>query len=388
MFWASSKVFLFLLAIPAARAELGIVSGIGTGKDVPEATSALLKSVVAKNFRDPNSLPLLRSVLQFEILPNSSSFVQSYKILDSGKSKMVNLSASVDLEVVRALLSVTPGQLGEEKGAKALVVVRGAPIPEENLDKNKATPPNPYLGLEAGARERLLRRGFTPVGLSDEEIHEAGEDSVSSPEFLRGLGAKAGARLALGISSKYELFENENSHNKELKLIISANLVDVKSGMMLAKEVATATSPKSRKEQYVIDLQRVLGEEGRDLFHEIFVDAGKRLVKSTDVQDYSVLRVIAPQNAPLLAKFRAALEAVKEVRSVVEFGASRGAFDFSLRPVFTEAALTKLIKGISSEEFEITVQEKTETQGPTLSVKISPKEPAVAPAQEVPNASP
>jgi hypothetical protein len=383
--WAFSKAVLLLLASFPAYAEMGVVNGIGAGRDVPEATAALLRTVVTKNFREPAALPLVRSVLQFEVIPNASSFVQSYRILDSGKSKTVNLSANVDLEVVRALISLTPESLSEAKGVKALVVVKGAPLAEEAADKTKAL--NPYLVLEAAGKERFARRGFTPGTLTENEIREAGEDAVSSPEFLRGLGAKSGARLALGISSKYELFENENSHNKEPRLVISATLVDVKAAAVLARETVTAPSPKSRKEQYALDLQRVLLEEGKDLFHEIFVDSGKKVLKTTDVQDFSILRLVNPPSAALVAKFRVALEQVKEIRSLVEYGISRGALDYSLKPVMSEAGLTKILKGLSSEEFVLTIEPNAPVEGqvkaPLVAVKLAAKEAA---PQEVPGA--
>src|SRR5262245_56209829 len=66
-----------LLALPlAALGETGVVAASGAGRDTAEAMSSLLRTTVGKYFRDQPA-PLARSILQAEILPNASSFVQS-----------------------------------------------------------------------------------------------------------------------------------------------------------------------------------------------------------------------------------------------------------------------------------------------------------------------
>lgn len=384
--------FLVLFAPKSASGETGIVSAVGSGREASEAIVSLLRSVVAKYFKD-ESPALSKAVLQNEIVPNASSFVQSYKILEGGRGSSVSLSASVDLDVVRALMRFTPAQLGEANGAKALVVVKGARLPESAAytpTKAGAKILDPYSVLESAAKERFLRRGFEVVVLTPEEFDALGPgDDVASPELLRGLGARSGARIAMGISSRYEAFDNENSHNKEQRIVVSATVVDIKAASAIGKSSVTVSEPKSRKEIYSADLQRSLGEEGKDLFHEALVQAGRKILKVPGQEEFSVIRIQYPSNALLVGKFRALLETNKSVRSVVEYSIGRGTFDLALRPAMKEAALAKLVKSLVSEDLVVSLLESTDQSAggikPNVVVKLAPKEiPAAAePGREV-----
>lgn len=372
--------FVALFAPKTASGETGIVSAVGSGREASEAIVSLLRAVVAKYFKNEPA-GLSKSILQNEIVPNASSFVQSYKILEGGRGSSVSLSANVDLDVIRALLKLTPATLGEGEGAKSFVAVKGARLPDvaAYVPKAGSKPQDPYSSFESAAKERLVRRGFEVVGLSTEEQQALSPgDDVASPELLRGLGARSGARIALGISSRYESFENENSQNKEQRLVVNATLIDVKAGVVMAKSSVTVSEPKSRKEQYVADLQRSLSEESKDLFHEALVLAGKKFLKLPGREDFSLIRIQYPSNAALVSKFRTLLEAGKGVRSVVEYSITRGAFDFAVRPAMKEAALLKIVKSLVSEEISITPLDSMgqEGAGPqvALVVKISPKE--------------
>jgi hypothetical protein len=386
----SLGVYLLALVIamaPPAAADTGIVSAVGSGREVSEATLALLQSVVGKYFREEPA-NLSKGILQNEILPNSSSFVQSYKILEGGRGSSVSLSASVDLDVIRALMRFTPVQLNQAEGAKALVVVKGARLPEaaaSTPEKARVKIPDPYSILAAGARERFARRGFEVVVLSEEEFEALGAgDDVASPELLRGLGARSGARVAMGISSRYESFENENSHNKEQRILVSATIVDIKAASVLGKASVTVSEPKSRKEVYATDLQRSLGEEGKDLFHEAFVQAGRKILKVPGQEDLTLVRIQYPSNAILVSRFRALLEANKSVRSVVEHSVSRGFFDLAVRPAMKPAAAVKMVKSLVSQEILVMVVDSpTDPGAAAVVVKLAPKEVAAEPNREV-----
>jgi len=364
MYWDFSKknIWLFLICLCIATpsvsvAETGIVSGIGYGRDVNEAIAALLRSVILKNFRSPESANLLKNVIQQEIIPNSSAFVQSYRLLDGVKGKSISVSANVDLEVVRSLISVTPQRLQEEGIPKVLILVQGASLPEPQKEKDFL---NPFQAIEVAGWERFERRGFAPVKLSEEEVRAAGDEQVSTPEFLRGLGAKAGARLAVGISGKFEQFENENSQNKETKLVLNATIYDVKMGRILGKKTLRVSTPKSRRDQFAIDLQKILQEESKGLYHEVIVDAGSKLGKSADARDFVVMRVGAASSYQLINKFRIALESHKDIRGVVEYSIGRGFVDLSVRPMLPAPTLVKILKSLNSEDFAVSGQVASE----------------------------
>ncbi len=198
MYSASNKkrLLAYLLAafylLPAAAfAETtGVVSSVGTGRDAGEAIANLLKVTLAKHFKEQPPA-LVRAVLQSEILPNASSFVQSYKILEGGRAGAVSLSASVDLDVISGLMSLSPKSLGEPEGAKALVVVRGAKLPDAAVSgmKQGAVPADPFGVLAASSRERLSRRGFDEATLTVADLQALGAgDDMAGPEVLRGMG--------------------------------------------------------------------------------------------------------------------------------------------------------------------------------------------------------
>lgn len=376
---AAAFVVIPFLIPNISFAQSGVINAVGSGRDSNEAIAALLRSVVGKYLKD-ESPNVTKAILQSEVVPNGSAFVQSYKILEGGRSGSTSIGANVDLDVLRSLIRFTPAQL-EESSAKAIVVVRGARIPDSLVAGMKPLPPaksNPYAVLESAAKDRFARRQFEVVSLTPEEMSELPEgEDIASPEMLRGLGAKMGARVALGISSKYESFENENSHNLDQRIVVTANLVDVKRGVVLGKSTVNVNDPKSRKEQYVSDLQRVLGEEGKDLFHDIFVSAGKRFLKTGDQQEFSIVRLESPQNAILVSKFRTLLEGAKGVKSLTEHVIRRGAFDYALRPPVTSQQATKILKSLTSEEFTIqTVDNPLESEGsnaPVVVIRLVPK---------------
>ncbi|MGZ3657501.1 MAG: hypothetical protein ACXVCI_15420 [Bdellovibrionota bacterium] len=392
MFWASSKT-LYLVALVAlgatsARAETGVVSATGAGHDTPEAITNLLRTTIGKYFKNEPDPQLTRTILQTEILPNASSFVQSYRITDGSKSGLVSLSANIDLDVIHGLLSLTPKNIGEADGAKALVLVHGAKLPDSVVSslKNPGAVADPFSTLAEAGRERLFRREFTEAQLTNEDMQAVGVgEDFSSPEVLRGLGAKAGARIVLGITGRYETFDNENSHNKEERVVLAATMVDVSAGTVIARTSVNVVNPKTRKEQYVADLQRNILEESKDLFQDVFVAAGRRLVKGESHTEFSVVRILYPSNATLVTQFKALLEAVPGVRSVVEYSIARGKYDFAVRPPLADTALAKAITAMQSPDITVAALESLATEPeahpPSISVKIAPKETA-PPAEE------
>lgn len=396
-----NKTYLFAVFLtvalarpPLAFAETGVVSAVGVGRDTPDAIANLLKVTSGKYFKE-YSASLVKSVLQTEILPNASSFVQSYRILDGGRSGSLQLSANVDLDVINGLLSLTPKSLGEEGEVKALVAVRAPKLPDSSIAGMKPLPSNskladPFAALTSGARERLLRRDFRDVVLSHEELQVvgAGED-FSSPELLRGLGAKAGARIALGVSGKYETYENENSHNRDERLVLIATLLDVKTGNVLGRASVNVANPRSRREQYLADLQRSVQEESKDLFQDVFVSAGRRLVKKEGQASYSLVRIQFASNNSLVLKFKAMLEAVPGIRSVFEHSITRGQFDLAIRPVISRENLKKTVLGMQNPEIQVTVLDDdsgADQVSASLVVKVSPKEMPEDNSEGVPNA--
>jgi hypothetical protein len=374
----AASLFYLLAALacpPGAVADSGVVNSTGAGRDTPEAITSLLRNTVGRYFKE--NPQLTRAILQTEILPNASSFVQSYKVNEGSHGGAVSLSANVDLDVIHGLLSLTPANLGEKDGAKALVIVRGAKLPDSVIAglKSKAPPADPFAPLA-----------------EPEEVQSMGAgDDMSSPELLRGLGAKAGARVVLAVTARFEAYENENAHNKEERLVLSAVLVDVKTGVALGRASVNVVNPKTRREIYIADLQRNLLDESKDLFQDVFVSAGRKLGKIESHDEFSVVRVLFPSNSTLVARFKTMLEGVPGVRSVTEYSVKRGRFDFAVRPAQNDAALAKAVAGLQAPDVAVAAVDllsaagETEAHPPAVSVKLQPKEAAVPAGAAAPN---
>jgi hypothetical protein len=382
---ASSKALIAVLLLTAPcffwpgalRADAGIVSATGSGKEISEAIVALLRSVMARHFSDVPA-QLSKNIFQNEIAPNAASFVQSYRILEGGRGSAVSLTANVDLEVIRSLFALSPKGLDEPAGAKALVVVKGARLPDAVVSAGSV---NPYSVLESYAQERLGRRGFDVVVVGPDELQALGMgEDVAGPEFLRALGARAGARVAVGISSRSESAESEGSQAREQRLVVTSTMVDMKAGVVLGRASITVSEPRGRRDQYAADLQKTLAEDGRALFHETFVAAGKKVMKVPGQQDYSLVRVQSPPSAVVVTRFRGLLESARNTRSVVEHGAGRGYFDLAVRPAMKPADLAVLMRSLPAEDMNIVILEplgfSAGERPPELLVRLVPREAA------------
>lgn len=366
-----------LLSLPNVHAETGVVNLTGSGKDPADAMASVLRVSVTKNFK--GDAAFVKSVLQNEISPNASSFVQSYRVVEGGNGKsFVSISASVDLDVIRSLLSLTAKNLGEPEGAKALLVIRGAKLPGLVPPKPGAPLPNPFHAIEVVVKDRLARRQFQTEIMSQEELSSvnAGDDT-SSPELLRGIGSRAEARIAVGFYSRLEAVENENTHSEEERIFLYCTIVDVKNGTILARVNSNFLNPKSRKEVYAADIQRVLLEEARDLMQDALVSAGRSLFKSNTQDKMSIVRIMFPSNPGLVNKFRTLLEGVKEIKKVSENEIQRGSFDLSIHPALEPSSLTKIVKNLNSEEITISILKSSEMPSSNktidLYVKLEPK---------------
>ena len=381
--FAAANLATSIAAAPPAfaAAETGVVSATGTGPDTNSAIAGLLRAAVNKYFADEPA-PLRGALLQNEIIPNATSYVQSYRLLESPKGT-VALSANVDLDVIRGLMSLTPAKLGAEPKSKVVVVVKGTKLPELAGGK-VANPANPFAVLEIGAKERLTRREFEPAVVSAEEAQafSPGEEATSA-ELLRGLGQRAGARLALGIGSRREQFENENSHNKEERIVLSSVLLDVKTGAILGRANVNVSEPRGRRDQFNADLQRNLAEDSKDLFQDLFVAAGRRLGPAEATSDFAVLRVQYPSNPGLVNSLRLQLETGKGLKSVTEYGVRHGAFDLAIRPNLSAEALHKILATVNGGDISVTpvdtLPDDSERR-PTVTVKVAPKAAAAAAA--------
>jgi hypothetical protein len=94
-----------------------------------------------------------------------------------------------------------------------------------------------------------------------------------------------------------------------------------------------------------------------------------------------------------VGKFRVLLESVKGVKSVVEYSAARGFFDFALRPAQKDGALAKSLKALTPEDLTITVLEAPAAdeeggRAPSVAVNLTAKEIAPAAAEEAHSARP
>src|SRR3990167_7638219 len=89
----------------------GILTVIGSGKDLQESMRSALHQAVMGSLNKNKGIDraLLKSILENEVYNSTSQFISSYKILEGGAaSGAVNISAAVEVDVVRALLAIVP----------------------------------------------------------------------------------------------------------------------------------------------------------------------------------------------------------------------------------------------------------------------------------------
>lgn len=361
-------LLLLLLPLSLSAAEYGNVPSAGTGKDLAEAMASAVRAVAIKQVKAEQGY--LKAMLHGEILPQASSFITSYKILEDGKSGFVNITAQVDADVLRAFFTLTPKALGIESDqpAKIVIVLKGPKIEALEKDKEKTDYYQPFALL---AREKLQRRGFESVFLDPKEIASLSEDI--SPESVRTYGAKAEAQLALGLILNRQFVENENTHQEEERIYINGALVDVKGGRVLAKHGGYFLVPRVRRESLKVEFERVMLEEGKDVLREIFVHAGEALAGGDQKQDLTVLRIQDPMNGTLIQKFKAALDGSRDWKSFLEYRVQRGRYDFAVRPAIKHEALLAKLKALNLEDVEIVLPQEPGDENAPLVIQLKPK---------------
>ena len=346
------KYLLFLyFSVSLSYASNDIVTVSGMGVDPASAFKNILESEVP-NFVKIEG-PLGRSILQDEILVNAASFVPTYKVIESDSVKnTVKINADIALDVIRALFAFNAPSMGEDPKSKVLLLVRNFKVTDIPRPKSGGPAPNPFTVLEQLGKERFARRQFTTISPDEADLSSLSPiDDISNADLLRTFALKANTRLALGINAKSESGENENTHQEEDRIVITGTLLDTKSGAVLSRATAKLLAPRGKAEFLNGLYRRALLDETKDFFQDLFVGAGRQVLGAGSKSDITVLRVVNPVNAVLVGKFRTAVQASREIKSIVEYRLQRGAYDFAVKPALDFNSLAKVLKNIKSEDF-------------------------------------
>ncbi|MCO5142011.1 MAG: hypothetical protein M9962_02850 [Oligoflexia bacterium] len=374
----NKRFFLGLLALglflSLTKVEAS-TSVIGYGKDTSEAVSAALRQGVVKNFtnkKDKN----LKEFLAEEILPKASSFVQSYKVLESKKSSTVAVQAELDLEIVKHLLALSPEAMGEKENSKAVILLRPLDLSNIQTSQDKEKSLNElFEPIRKMAEQRLERRGFAVDFIDNSNSQILSKENLASTEVLKAIGSKAGARLALGITMDYIVVDMEEEKGKQQKIAVSATMIDVSNGQVLTKSTINFSEPRTRRDQYISDMKKLLPDEVDSLFQIAFVEAGKVVANASSTDPFFVLRVKNPDSPLALNKFRELFSAVKDIKSVRDYRIRRGKFDFAVEPVMDNKAVIKALQSIPKTELVVVPIEEMlddpyEIKSPLITVRI------------------
>lgn len=359
MCWASNKnvyallLCAFLFPLTSFGVDFGSVNVVASGKDLQEAMQNALHEAIVSNLQKDKSLDkaVLKAIVENELI-DTAQIVSSYKILETGSGGFVNISATVETDVVKALSSIIPKNFGGEKDAKAFVVIKTGSLPAPALHESLVKT------LEAVATDKLTRRKFRVITGSDVEEADAYGDEIVSQEALQSLGDKAGAALSIGMRLQHNTVENENTHVLEDRLSINAVVVDNKKGRLLHRFNSSLLLPKpTKKDALVNDWTHTVEEDGSIIFQNILIRAGEHFLAGDLSKGGIVLRIVSPPNFQALTKLRTGIEGMKEVKSLVELSIQRGAYDFLLRssvemPLLQKKILALELDGVHAEVSE------------------------------------
>ena len=364
MCWGSIKMrFLFILAllvtVSAHAAIPNSVTVSASGKELSDAMVAAVRSAVMSNFK--NYPGFSKQVLDEEIIPAAAQVVSSYRVVDgTDGSPTLNISAVVELSLVRNLFDFSPKALGlEDESGKAIIVFRGATI--SFLERMKTT--DYYDSLKKMLAERLERRHFK-VSEATEDIKEATTmgDSVSEPAVLRIYGVQNEADIALGVH-----VEPDSSGRGGWQL--KATLLLVKSGKTLGQYEHAIPSPRYNKETFQAEFHRALMDAANQAMLGVQSRAGGE-TSTARKEDFLRLKIVNLKNPVMLEKFRSAATAVPEIRSLMEFSVSRGSYELAVDSRLSIKQLEQKLKTLTWDDMEAEI---TRGEGLELTVNLKSK---------------
>jgi hypothetical protein len=353
---------LLLSANVHAASVPNAVTVNAVGKELSDAMVAAVRSAVSQNFK--NYPGYSKQVLDEEIIPAASQLVSSYKVLEgTDSSSSVNISAVVELSLVRNMLDFAPKSLGisEEDGGTAIVVFRAPNI--SFLEKNKVT--DYYGEFKSLLKQRLERRKFKVVEAT-EDIKEAGAlgDDVSEPGVLRIYGIQNNAEVALGVQITPDA-EGRGGWN------LKGTLLHVKPGKVLGRFEQGIQSPRYKKETFQTELQRTLNDAGNQLMMAVLSRAGGEAGPSRK-DDFLHLKIVNLKNPQLLEKFRTAALGISDIQGLTEFSVRKGAYELAVNTRLGIKQLETKLKALTWEDMEAEIGHG---EGLELTVSLTPKVP-------------
>lgn len=386
---ASNKFFrslifvnvILLQGLLSFAAETNSISVIGSGADLPEAMKNSLNQAVSTSFSsdknlDKNEKAIQKNILENEVMNSPSQFVSSYKIMEGGQVGVVNISATIETDTIRALLNFIPKNFSSNsKEAKVLLLVKSVGAPSSLIDASLES------GVDAILKERLLRRKFSLISAATLKDSSALGEDFTQPDSLKILGDTVNASLSIAFRMNYEQVENENSHSTEDRLQVNATIYDNRTAKVLARLSNSMLMPRSiKKESIPNDWSRVAAEDAGAFFQELLIKSGEQFLNSNEQKDGILLRIVDAPNFQVVNKIRLAIEAMKDVKQVLESSVRRGAYDFSIRSALDKDLLQKKILALSVEAVEIKASERPAVNDSMIVVDIKSKNSEQSPA--------
>ncbi len=387
MFLASNKFCrsficlssFLLFSTLAFSAEMGSISVVSSGSDLPEAMKNSLHQAVNSSFSGDKGLDkteklIQKNILENEVMNSPSQFVSSYKIVEGGQAGYININATVETDTIRALLNFVPRNFSSNK-ILLLVKSNGTPSPAIDSALEKS--------VELALKDRLLRRKFSLISTADFQDSSTLSEDFTQPDILKMAGDKVEASLSIAFRMNYEEVENENSHGMDDRLQVAATIYDNKAAKVLARFNNSMVLPKSaKKDSMANDWSRVASDEAGSFFQGLLIKAGEHFLNAGEQKDGIILRIVDAPNFPAVNHFRLAIEGMKDVKQIIESSIRKGAYDFSIRSALDKEQLEKKILALPLDEAVLKLAENTADSAMiVLEMKSKSVEPVVTPKE-------
>lgn len=362
-FWTSVLIASLQIAgppTPAMGAEAKSVTITVSEKSVADALALALR-LAAKKYLNYDS-HIQQSVVDNEVLPHSSQYVSSYKVVGGGPKGQVTLNAMIDLRALQAILVLNNSEF-KKSPVKIQLVVKGfrggAPWRGTSYHENEELL---ISRIEAEVKEKAGRRKLQVLPrISSYQDHLDSLD-LNSAASLRAVALKQDADIVLFVETKFVQSDDDESIVEGTQLQMEAALYERSKNLVLATgkssiQMAAGERALTAKNERVNESVSELIDK---LTHDVLMRGGSRYLAEVSSESYLTLRVLDPPNHSAVTELKEAVSKIAKVNGIVEREVQRGRFDFWIDAAQSLEGLKKELRNTNLENYRISVRQPTE----------------------------
>lgn len=359
-------------AAPASEAKSVVITV--AEKSVGEAVGLALRLAAKRGVK--MDAVAQKSIIDSEVIPNSSQYVSSYRVVGGGPRGLINLNATIDLRALQSILAFGSEEFARP-GAKVQVMVRGfkggAPwqrVPYEETEE-------PVVArVEAGFKEILARRKLQALPRINSYMEHLENVDGQSASLLRGVATRQKADFVIFVAASFVQDTDDESTYEGQRLQLEASFFDQERNLILgtAKESiplqAGERALSAKNEKVLENVTELVARVG----HGVFLRSGSRFLTEVSADKYLTLRIQDPPNHAAIQELKEAITKINKVNSVVEREIQRGRLDLWVDAALSADALRKEIRSLALENFRAVLRPSESGQDPELTVmRLEPK---------------